>query len=393
MVPLARRRLRHGSPMKFLPHTWAILATVVGLVLTACTGGGSPVTPTTAPKPAAAVPSIAPTVSSGAAVDFRGKTIHLIVGYNAGGGFDAIARLLAPYLQAALPGNPTIVVENMPGADSLLAAKTVLTGPQRGTNDINVVIYISTLLVKSVLNGGLDGFTPETESVYLGKPDAAPQQLALCARKSVVKDLDAFLNLKQPLKVVGLTGSSTYDAVLRWSKEIGLPIDPVFGYAATAPMILAFNQGEVDAVPACRDVDLAQNPNWLENDEITPLFYWADSAEALKKGQASGKYPWYKHALDVKPVTAEQRTVLQTLNAVNNGVDVYAVHKQTPAATVNALRDAFSKAVKSEGYIKDMTGRQLAVGYESPDAIEATMTTIRNASPETRDFIKRTLGT
>jgi hypothetical protein len=283
-------------------------------------------------------------------------------------------------------------VENMPGADSLLAAKTVLTGAQRG-NDINVVVFISTLLVKSVLSGGLDGFLPENEAIYLGKPDAATQTLALCAHKTLIKDLDSFMSLKQPIKVAGLTGSSYYDALLRWTKEVGLPIDPVFGYAATAQMTLAFNQGEVDATPGCRDIDLTQTPNWLENDEITPLFYWAESSDALKKGQASGKYPWYKNVLDVKPITPQQRTVLETLNAVNTGVDVYAVNKQTPPATANALREAFSKAAQSDGYVKDMNARQLAVGFQSPDAIDATITTIRNASPDTREFIKRTLGT
>ncbi|HEV7664098.1 MAG TPA: hypothetical protein VGQ62_11225 [Chloroflexota bacterium] len=372
-----------------------ITITLMALALTACTATPAPAVPTAAP-PAAAAATAAPVATAATAaagaVDFKGKTIHLIVGYSAGGGFDATARLLAPHLQAALTGNPTIVVENMPGADSLLAAKTVLSGPQRG-NDINIVVYISTLLVKSVLSGGLDGFLPESESVYLGKPDAAPQTLALCAHKTAVKDLDSFTNLKQPMKVAGLTGSSYYDALLRWSKEVGLPIDPVFGYAATAQMILAFNQGEVDAMPACRDIDLTQNPNWLDNDEITPLFYFAESGETLKKAQAAGKYPWFKHVAAARSVTPEQRTVLDTLNAVNTGVDVYAVSKQTPPATSSALRDGFSRAVQSDAYVKDMNGRQLAVGFQSPDAIDATITTIRNASPDTREFIKRTLGT
>jgi hypothetical protein len=233
----------------------------------------------------AAPPAAAPTAPI-AAYDFKGKTVRVVVGYTPGGGFDSNARVLAPHLQQALPGNPTVVVENMPGADSLVAAKTVLTSAPRA-DDITIVVYISTLLVKSVLDGGVDGFAPEKESVFVGKPDAAPQQLALCARKSEVPNLEAFLARGQPLKVGALTGGSYYDSVLRWTKEVGYPIDIVFGYAATAQMILAFNQGEVDAMPACRDQDLTANSDWLAKDDITPLFYWADTAEQLKQARSA----------------------------------------------------------------------------------------------------------
>src|SRR5438046_582870 len=109
----------------------ALLLAVGALVLAACTPANPP----------ASGPTPAPAAREG--VDFAGKTIHLVVGYTAGGGFDANARVLAPHLQSALKGNPTVVVENQPGADSLVAAKTVLTGPQRG-DDISVVVFVST---------------------------------------------------------------------------------------------------------------------------------------------------------------------------------------------------------------------------------------------------------
>ena len=118
-----------------------LLAT--GLLLAGCTASPAGQAPAATTAAAAAAP---------AAADFRGRTVHLVVGYAPGGGFDATARLLAPMLSQALPGTPTVVVENMPGADSLVAAKTVLTGPPRG-QDINVVIYIATLLARSSLSG------------------------------------------------------------------------------------------------------------------------------------------------------------------------------------------------------------------------------------------------
>src|SRR5258708_13088826 len=113
----------------------ALTLAVSALLVVACT----PATP-----PASGPP---PTAAAKDTVDFSGKTIHLVVGYTAGGGFDANARVLAPHLQAALKGNPTIVVDNQPGADSLIAAKTVLSGPQRGDH-ISMLPYVPTLPAK-----------------------------------------------------------------------------------------------------------------------------------------------------------------------------------------------------------------------------------------------------
>jgi tripartite-type tricarboxylate transporter receptor subunit TctC len=358
---------------------FALTTSIAGLLLAACTVASPPAG---GPTPASA---------SKEAVDFAGKTIHLVVGYTAGGGFDANARVLAPHLQSALKGNPTIVVDNQPGADSLVAAKTVLTGPQRG-EDISVVVFVSTLPVKSVLNNGIEGFSPEKEAAFIGMPDAAPTQIALCARKSVVASLDAFLARGQPIKVGGLTGGSYYDALLRWTKEAGFPIDIVFGYAATAPMILAFNQGEVDAIPACRDQDLQQNPDWIDQDQITPLFSFVALPDALKKAQASGKYPWLKNVLEAKPVSPDLKTVFETINAVNTGTNMYAVNKTISAPVLTALQAGFKQAVTSPAFVGDMQKRQLSVGYKSPEEIASTLQSLNSAPPTVRQLISKMLG-
>ena len=71
-----------------------------------------------APSPPAAAAADPAAVES----FYRGRTVTLIVGYSVGGGYDAMARVLAPHLGRHIPGNPTVVVQNMPGAGSLRAA-------------------------------------------------------------------------------------------------------------------------------------------------------------------------------------------------------------------------------------------------------------------------------
>jgi tripartite-type tricarboxylate transporter receptor subunit TctC len=362
----------------------ALVAGAASLLLAACSNAAAPAQKT--------APTSAPSAAKPAGgVDLTGKTVRLVVGYAPGGGFDSTARLLTPYLQQALPGNPTIVVENMPGADSLVAAKTILAGPVR-PDDINIVVMISTMLSKSSLAGGLDGFAVEKEAAYLGKPDSYPTILALCAQKKSVKNLEEFMALKKPLKVAALTGGSLYDVLLKWTKEVGFPIDIVSGYAGTAQMVLAFNQGEVEGVAACRDVDLAQNSDWLEKDLITPLFYWHESPATLKKLAAEGRFPWFKQALEAKQVTADQKAVLENVNATNRGSNVYAMHKQTPAPLLETVRAAMKQAVSNPAFVADMEKRQLNAGYMSPDEIDANVKALEKFTPEGRDLMKRLLG-
>src|SRR5215217_6987798 len=165
----------------FARHVRSVVALLAVVTLTAACSGAPTASPTAKPaeaakpaptaaadaakpgeaaKPAQPAKPAADAAKPAAGVDFAGKTVRLIVGYPPGGGFDSTARLIAPVLQQTIPGSPTIVVENMPGADSLIAAKTVLSGPVR-PDEVNIVVYISTLTAKSFLAGGLDGFAVE----------------------------------------------------------------------------------------------------------------------------------------------------------------------------------------------------------------------------------------
>jgi len=95
-----------------------VFALTLGLIAAACGGGGTP-TPTTAATGAAATATADP--NAAIAAFYSGKTIRVIVGLEAGGGFDTTARLLARHIGKYIPGNPTLVVENMVGAGSRVA--------------------------------------------------------------------------------------------------------------------------------------------------------------------------------------------------------------------------------------------------------------------------------
>ena len=106
-----------------------VIALTLGLIATACGGAG-----TVTPSPTVGAPTATTDPNAAVAAFYSGKTIRVIVGLEAGGGFDTTARLLGRHMGKYIPGNPTLVVENMPGAGSRVAANWIYeVGEKDGT--------------------------------------------------------------------------------------------------------------------------------------------------------------------------------------------------------------------------------------------------------------------
>jgi tripartite-type tricarboxylate transporter receptor subunit TctC len=96
--------------------------------------------------------------------------------------------------------------------------------------------------------------------------------------------------------------------------------------------------------------------------------------------------------LDVKQVSPDQKSVLQTWLSINRGSNVYAVSKQTPADTTAALRQGFKQAVQNSEFKAAMEQRQLQYGYMPPEDIDQSVADLNAASASARDLMKRMLA-
>ena len=180
-------------------------------------------------------------------VSFAGKTIRIIVSSSAGGGTDTVARLIARYLPRYLPGQPTTIVQNMPGGGGLVSnnyfyragkkngldlfsdSSSGITGFTRGgarvKYDPRKFEYIG-----SVMRGG---------SLVMVRKDARPRMTDPKARPVVVGDPD---------------GNRTWLAACIWGKEyLGWNLRFIVGYAGTAELALALRQGEIDMWSTAND--------------------------------------------------------------------------------------------------------------------------------------------
>jgi tripartite-type tricarboxylate transporter receptor subunit TctC len=171
-----------------------------------------------------------------------GKVIRIIVGFAAGGGFDAYARAIGRHLGRHIPGNPTIVVENMPGAGSLIAANHVYNVAK--PDGLTIGHFIGGILMLQVF--GKPGVEFDARKFeYVGVPVRDNPACAF-TRASGITSIEKWLAARTPVKVGAVApGSSTDDVPKLLMAAIGVPVQVVSGYKGTSAVRLAAESGEV----------------------------------------------------------------------------------------------------------------------------------------------------
>jgi tripartite-type tricarboxylate transporter receptor subunit TctC len=178
-----------------------------------------------------------------AAPYYEGKTIRVIVGYSAGGGYDAYARTLSRHWGKHIPGTPAIIVENMTGAGSLLAANHVYKVAK--PDGLTIGHFNGGLFFNQVMNQpGIEFDARKFE--FIG--GAVKEEVAFAFSKaSGITSIDRWMASKAPVKMGGVApGAFAPDNVIKIVKAaLGLPIQLVSGYKGTADIRLAVENGEL----------------------------------------------------------------------------------------------------------------------------------------------------
>ena len=177
-----------------------------------------------------------------AAPFYEGKTIRIIVGFSAGGGFDTYSRLIGRHLGRHIPGNPSVVVENMPGAASLVSANHVYNVAK--PDGLTIVNFHGNQVINQLI--GKPGIEFDARKFeYIGIPT---QDNVACAfyKPSGITTFDSLRNAKTPVKLGGVApGDTTYNTAKLLIAALKLPIQLVAGYKGTAEVRLAAEAGEV----------------------------------------------------------------------------------------------------------------------------------------------------
>jgi tripartite-type tricarboxylate transporter receptor subunit TctC len=301
---------------------------------------------------------------------YEGKTIRLVVGFSAGGGYDAYTRTIARHFGKHIPGNPSCVVDNMPGAGSLISANYLYKAAK--PDGITIGHFIGGLFLQQLL--GKPGI--EFDSLkfgYLGVP--AQDHFILGIAKSLgITDPEKWIASKQAVKFGGVgagSGTDDFPNVLR--ATIGLPTQMVSGYKGTADIRLAFNSGEISGISNSWE---STKSTWKKELEAGDLVV---AMQVTNKPHP--ELPKVPLAVSFAK-TDEAKKLIETVARVHGAsVRPYVVPPGTPKDRVQILRKAFMDTMKDPDFLGEAKKASLDVNPDDGAALEQNVREIFKLDP------------
>jgi tripartite-type tricarboxylate transporter receptor subunit TctC len=288
---------------------------------------------------------------------YRGKSIQMIIGYGPGGGYDLYGRLAAEFLPRHIPGRPTIVPQNMPGAGSFKAAKYLFeAAPHDGT----VMASLSQTLAADTAGGSVVGLDA-TKFRYLGRI-TTNIDMGVALPRSGIK---SFADVREREFTVGVTGGASIGVLLPagLNKYGGAKFKLVRGYKGSADTVLALERGEVDVVGATGlPSTLVRTPGWITKGEAV-IIYQA----ALTRHRLLPNTP----ALPELGLTDEGRAVLRVLASTAEIGRSIVMTPGVPAERLAALRKAFHAMLEDPEFLAASKQRNLMIDPASGEEMDA----------------------
>jgi tripartite-type tricarboxylate transporter receptor subunit TctC len=188
---------------------------------------------------AATLATLAVAHAQDAAEFYRGRTVSLVAGFNPGGGADTYARLVARHLGKHIAGNPTVVVRNMQGAGSVVAANHIYNvSPKDGTE---LGLFAGNITIDPLMGGTQHKYDARKFS-WVGAP-SSDSNVCLSSLSSSFKSIDDVIRREM---ITGTSGTSTYDFPAVMNNVIGTKFKLVKGYGGSAALRLAMERGEIE---------------------------------------------------------------------------------------------------------------------------------------------------
>ena len=302
---------------------------------------------------------------------YKGKTIRIVVGFSAGGGFDTYARAIARHMAKHIPGEPAIVVENMTGAGSLIAANHVYKVAK--PDGLTIGHFIGGLFLGQVL--GQKGIEFDARKFeFIGAP-ITDHVVCAMTKASGITSVEKWMASKTPVKMGGIApGTSTPDNATRIFKvALGLPIQLVTGYKGTAEVRLAAESGEIAG--GCWGWD-SVSVTWRKA---------LDSGDAVVVLQANRKthpdLPQVPQAIKLAKSEEGRKMIDVGVHSDSDIVRTYTLPPGTPKDRVQLLRKAFDSTLKDSEFLADAKKSRLNVDPVGPDAIEKDIANLFKLDP------------
>jgi tripartite-type tricarboxylate transporter receptor subunit TctC len=313
-------------------------------------------------------------VGKGQADDFfKGRSLRIIVSYFPGGGNDLEVRLIARHMRRHLPGNPSVIVQNMPGAGTVIGANYLYRmAPQDGTV---VGIFGPTQVVRQVI--GVPGVEFQSENFnWLIAANVGDVVTCVAKEATGVRNLDDVIKRKEPLVVAASgPGSSTLTWPRAYQEILGANLKIVSGYPGAAGLRAAMERGEADA---------------------TCISWAAYMRRAIKEMAASGTrvsvftqmgmkaapdLPQVQNALErVKSTT--DRQVITALLTEHSMARPFVAPPGVPAERVQLLRKAFMDTLRDPRLLEEANKIHVEINPLPGEGVQGIVANLKNLPRE-----------
>jgi tripartite-type tricarboxylate transporter receptor subunit TctC len=293
---------------------------------------------------------------------YKGKTLTFLVGAPPGGGFDTMTRIVARHMGRHLPGNPIVIVQNMTGAGTLIAANHLYNRSK--PDGLTIGVWVGSLTLQKFLGGtGMD-FDP-MKFEWIGVP---VQQTFLCAftKASGITSMEKWYATKTPVKMGGQVPGTRPDDISSILKAaLGLPIQLVQGYKGTAEITMAAEAGEL----------AGQCTSWQGLKSSWRRQYEAgDVAIIVQTNRKS--IPELTHvplAINYAKTEESKQLIEVGIHDLNAITLAYSAPPGTPKDKVQMLRAALQATLRDSAFLADAKAAQQEVDPMTGEDLAATI--------------------
>ncbi len=292
---------------------------------------------------ALALAATVPATASVAADFYAGKTLTVIAGYRPGGGVDNNARLVGAHIGKFIPGNPTIINKNMPGAAGGRLANHMFH--KADPDGLMIALPGRTWMFSKLFKEPGVRYDP-LKFAYIGSPGPVNNKLWIRADLGI-KTIAELKASKRQVVFGGLAQRATNTVIPRILGRDGFPIRALHGYKGTANIMLAIEQKEVDGIFSSESTLRNNRGDLIDNKVVIPLL------------QAKPFDPGLPVLDDY--LSASAKPLVKLVTAASNFGVIALVPPGTPKDRVDILRKAYADMMKDAAFRDDATKRAIAV--------------------------------
>ncbi|HEY7742566.1 MAG TPA: tripartite tricarboxylate transporter substrate-binding protein [Burkholderiales bacterium] len=312
--------------------------------------------------------AVVPLTGAAQSPHFEGKTVTIVVGFKAGGGYDRTARILARHLPKYLPGRPNVIVQNMPGANSITAANHVYAVAK--PDGLTIGTFNRNLVLAQLTNVPGVKFDM-TKFAWIGS--AASETTILAIRSDLpYQSFDELRKSGKPV-VIGATGpgANTYDFPLLLREFLGVNFKIVSGYSSSADIMLAIERKEADA----RAGSFTSLRPFIDRDLVRPVVRARASEPGIEQLPVDE---------NLAP-TPRARAIMALRSAPEVVGRPYVMTPGTPDAILKLVREAFAAALKDPELAAEAKKAKMELEYTSG---EETLKILTEVLSQPKDIVE-----